>query len=58
MMVLLVEKAYSDSADLILSSGKYTNEESGPDFSVFSVFQAKGRFERKISYLQLLITHD
>ena len=37
---------YSDGADLILSYGN-TNKVSGPDFSVFSVFQAKDRFEGK-----------
>ena len=37
-----------------------TNKESGPGFSVFSVFQAKGRFEGKIAkivYVELII-HD
>ena len=45
-LVLLFELAYSDGADLILSY-RNTNKDSGPDFSVFSVFQAKGRYEGK-----------
>ena len=45
-LVLLFENSYSDGADLILSCWN-TNEESGPGFSVFSVFQAKDCFEGK-----------
>ena len=56
-LVLLFKLAYSDAADLI-SSFWNTNEESGPSFSVFSVFQAKARFEgkkiAKLVHLQLL----
>ena len=56
-LTLSFEQAYSDGADLILSCGN-TNKESGPDFSVFSVFQAKVVLRVKIVYLQLLIKHD
>ena len=45
-LVLLFGYAYSNGAGMILS-GRNTNEESGPGFSVFSVFQAKGCFEGK-----------
>ena len=59
-LVVLFKLAYSDGVDLILSCWN-SNEESGPGFSVFSVFQAKGAFEAKTAklvYLQLLIKHD
>ena len=45
-LILLFKLAYSDGADLILSC-RNSNEESGPGFSVFSVFRAKGRFRGK-----------
>ena len=41
-LALLLEKAYSDGADLILSS-----KESGLDFILLFVFQGKGHFEGK-----------
>ena len=46
ILVLLFELAYTDAADLILSY-RNTNEESGPGFSVFSVFQVTGRSESR-----------
>ena len=45
-LVLLFELAYSDAVDFYLSYWNI-NEESGPGFSVFSVFQAKRRSEGK-----------
>ena len=45
-LVLLLKLAYSDGTDLILSCWN-SNEESGPGFSVFSVFRPKSRFGGK-----------
>ena len=45
-LAFLFECAYSHGADLIFRCLN-ANKESGPDFSVFSVFQAKGSFEGK-----------
>ena len=42
-LILLLEYAYSDGANLIFN----TNEESGLNFSIFSVFLAKCHFEGK-----------
>ena len=59
-LVLLLEKAYSNGAGLILSYWN-TNEKSGPDFwCIFCFFfsQAKGPFESKIVYFPLLIKHE
>ena len=54
---LLFDYAYSDGTDLILSC-RNTNEEPGPDFSVFSVILAKGRFEGKsCRYCLPLVAH-
>ena len=44
-LVLLLEKAYCNGPDLILGYSNTNNEEFGPGFSVFSVFQLKRRFE-------------
>ena len=48
-LALLFEKAYSDGPYLIFKLLKCTNKESYPDFSVFSVFQAKGVLRAKIA---------
>ena len=57
ILALLLEKAYSNGADLILSCSN-TNKESGLDLSYFFFFREKVVLRAKIVYLQLLIKYD